>query len=327
MDVTPQELRDNEIKPAFRGYDQDVVNELLDRAAATIETQNEKIRLLTERLANAQTDSGGRRETEDLLHKTLLLAQRAADEAIAEAQDKARDIVRDAEANGRAMIAEAQLEVRRISEVERTRAEEEVMDLIARRDLLLADVRALEGWEADFRQRVVRQIEHDLDLVRNRVPAAPAPPPALQHVELPEAVLRRSGEPTQSITLEPAAPSERVDAPEIDVTPAALGDDEAVEAREAHATTGPFIGSAKSDSERPSYLDEVLAPPARGGELTTDIDLSSERDLTSAAALDDDEFFATLRDAVRDDAALGSGDDLLDDDREPSFREMFRRRR
>jgi cell division initiation protein len=336
MDVTPQELRDSEIKPAFRGYDQDVVNELLDRAAATIETQNEKIRLLTDRLANAQNDTGGRRETEDLLHKTLLLAQRAADEAIAEAQEKSREIVRESEGTARGMIAEAELEVRRISEVERRRAEDEVMDLIARRDALLADVRALEAWEGEYRQRVVQQIEQDLDLVRGRVPAAPAPTPALKNVELPEAVLRRTEEPTQSLTLEPPAPidttapaSADIDEPEAMAAsmpaPAMVLDDPE---DETPSTPGPFIGSAKSDvAERPSYLDEVLAPPTRTDERTTDIDLSSERDLTSAADLDDDEFFATLRDAVRDDASLGSGDDMLDDDREPTFREMFRRRR
>ena len=37
MDVTPQELRDIEIREAWRGYHRDDVDELLERAAATIE--------------------------------------------------------------------------------------------------------------------------------------------------------------------------------------------------------------------------------------------------------------------------------------------------
>jgi DivIVA domain-containing protein len=34
MDVTPRELRDVEIREAFRGYNRDEVNDLLERAAA-----------------------------------------------------------------------------------------------------------------------------------------------------------------------------------------------------------------------------------------------------------------------------------------------------
>ena len=41
MDVTPRELRDIEIREAFRGYHRDEVDELLERAAATIEDLTE----------------------------------------------------------------------------------------------------------------------------------------------------------------------------------------------------------------------------------------------------------------------------------------------
>jgi len=85
MDVTPRELRDVEIREAFRGYNRDEVNDLLERAAAAIEALNERTRVLGERLASGQTESGRGRDTEDMLHRTLLLAQRASDEAIAEA--------------------------------------------------------------------------------------------------------------------------------------------------------------------------------------------------------------------------------------------------
>ena len=38
MDVTPQELRSSEIKDSWRGYDRDEVDDLLERAAVTIES-------------------------------------------------------------------------------------------------------------------------------------------------------------------------------------------------------------------------------------------------------------------------------------------------
>src|SRR4029079_13459298 len=97
MDVTPRELRDIDIREGFRGYNRDDVDELLERAAGTIEALNERVRRLTEQVSTAESapapaasTAGGSRETEEMLHRTLLLAQRAADEAVAEAQFKAR---------------------------------------------------------------------------------------------------------------------------------------------------------------------------------------------------------------------------------------------
>ena len=53
MDITPQELRDIEIRESFRGYHRDDVDDLLERAASTIEHLEHQIRVLQERLASA----------------------------------------------------------------------------------------------------------------------------------------------------------------------------------------------------------------------------------------------------------------------------------
>ncbi len=44
MDISPAELRDTKISEAFRGYNRDVVNDLLERAAVTIEQLTERLR-------------------------------------------------------------------------------------------------------------------------------------------------------------------------------------------------------------------------------------------------------------------------------------------
>ncbi|MCV5480284.1 DivIVA domain-containing protein, partial [Escherichia coli] len=87
-------------------------------------------------LSALQAEAGRGRETEDILHRTLLLAQRAADEAVAEAQQRARQMVEEAEIQSRKMLAEAEADARRRGETERRRLEEEVLDLAARRDAL-----------------------------------------------------------------------------------------------------------------------------------------------------------------------------------------------
>jgi cell division initiation protein len=314
MDVTPRELRDTDIKSAFRGYDPDDVNDLLERAAATIEAMSDKVRLMSERVNSIQADTGRTRETEDMLHRTLLLAQRAADEAITEAQDRAKSLQIEAESKARSMIAEAEAEVRRIGETERRRVEEEIVDLAARRDALLSDVAALEQWESEYRARVIRQVEADLTMVKGRLPMMPGTRPALTNIDIPEIAPRRVEAPTAAIDrtaeLEPpiavpvAAVTEIAESP----TPSMP---EAIVAATAQSATAP------------------IAPPVSVSPLGA----QQEIDLPAAEAttreLDDDQFFATLRDAVRDDAPLGPprDEELFDEGREPTFREIFKRRR
>src|SRR5262249_16606930 len=119
MEISPRELRDVEIRESLRGYNRDEVNDLLERAAPTSHGDIERSEELTEQLASAQSEAGRSRETEDVLHRTLLLAQRAADEAVAEATAKARQLTEDAEAQSHRLIADSESEARRKGEAER----------------------------------------------------------------------------------------------------------------------------------------------------------------------------------------------------------------
>ncbi len=187
MEITARELRDVEIAEAFRGYNREVVNDLLERAASTVEAGEHKLQELTERLKAAQLEADRGRETEDMLHRTLLLAQRAADEAVGEAQEKSREMMEQAELESHKLVADAQAEAQRYGEEERIRLEDEVVDLATRRDTLLADVDALTRYESDYRDRVAAALEQDLDAVRNRTTGSPGALPEMSSVELPAA--------------------------------------------------------------------------------------------------------------------------------------------
>ncbi|HEY5171939.1 MAG TPA: DivIVA domain-containing protein, partial [Acidimicrobiia bacterium] len=162
MEITARELRDIEIHSEIRGYSRDEVNDLLERAAASIDAANQRVTQLQERLTSAQGESGRTHETEDILHRTLLLAQRAADEAVAEATAKSRQMLDEAEMSSRRLVADAEAEARRRGESERRRLEQEVVELAGRRDTLLADVEAMTRFEAEYRERLVRALESDL---------------------------------------------------------------------------------------------------------------------------------------------------------------------
>jgi len=372
MEITPRKLRDVEIREAFRGYSRDEVNELLERAAATLDAANERVQQMSERLSTVQSETGHTRETEDILHRTLLLAQRAADEAVNEAGAKARQMVDDAEIQSRRVIADAEADARRRGESERRRLEEEVLDLATRRDALLADVEALTRFEADYRDRMVRALEADLTALRSRPPASPGTRPEPSDVQLPTpAAAAPVSTPVPAVPAEaftrrdlgtppPSAPSEPVAQPAAYSAPAPA----APEPFAPQPSMSP-AGQAASPYPEPASADPAFGGTAHGTDASTqavDVQALFERSGASAAAsasattaaptataapepvagegleaevLDDDAFFATLREAVHDDTPLGPRDQdetgehsFFDgEDERAGFRDVFRRRR
>lgn len=307
MDVTPRELRDIDIREGFRGYNRDDVDELLERAAATIEGLEDRARQLTEQMAALEGAQGKSRETEDILQRTLVLAQRAADEAVAEAQAKARQILDDAESQARATLAEAESTMRREAESERRRLESEVLELGARREALLADVESLERFEADYRARLHRALEADLESLAGQSSIAPSPRPTIHEVDLPAppppvtVSAPARPEPAAPVTAATAAPPATPPTPSVTTPPPGIP---------PLPDPGPAtLEISTVNTPRAPLFDEEPPPPE---------------------ALDDDAFFASLREAVTDDAPLGPRDDAADEqlfeDEQPSRGGLFRRR-
>lgn len=309
MDVTPRELRDTDIREGFRGYHRDDVDELLERAAATVENLTERVRQLSERLASAEGSSGKTRETEEMLQRTLILAQKTADEAISEAQQRARTLLEESETKARTLVSDAESSARRIAENERQRLEAEILDLSSRREALNADVEALEKYEREYRGRLRKAIESELDSL-GKFSAPAGERPKLHEVEVPpprETVANSSRAPAMP-TAEIGSVEPFRKAPAEAPTPASESEPEwRADPTASEAMPKPQVGSS------PELADFVPADEPLEPEV-----------------LDDDAFFATLREAVRDDAPLGPRDDELDDagfDEEQQQRRRFRRRR
>jgi cell division initiation protein len=323
MEISPRELRDSEIREAFRGYHRDDVNDLLERAAATIDALSARVRELGERLAHgvAGAERGRTRELEEMLERTLLLAKRAAEEEVTEAQAKARQVVDDAEAKARRLIADAEFDVRRRVEEERKRVESELIDLGQRREVLGNAVAELERFEAEYRERMIRSIEADLALIGGRAPSAPESVPVMPDVEVPvaaEGVMTRAA--TQpapdddDVELRPAASFGAPEATEPPPPPAALDLDElGIDAPAPTANPAPTAAPTVTPAE-----------PDQVAELEVDL---SER--TQPLMLDDDAFFAQLREAVSDDNPATETEVSFfdqDEDDAPARRDLFRRR-
>jgi cell division initiation protein len=184
MDVTPHDLRNAELREAFRGYRPDEVEELLERAAITLERMHERNRQLQEKIATLEAEGSSAKEMETVLRQTLLLAQRTADETVTAAHEKARHLVESAEDRSLTLTGEAEEQARIIGEAQRQKYEAIVAELSARRDLLSLDIDALERVQADYRGRLRAVLEKELEELDRRA-ALPAPgKPELHEIDL-----------------------------------------------------------------------------------------------------------------------------------------------
>jgi hypothetical protein len=175
---------------------------------------------------------------------------------------------------------------------------------------------------------MVRALEADLSALRSRPTTAPGARPEPSEVDLPalpEAIARRDRAPL------PETDAVIVDA---DIEP---------ETNEVDVRSLFEQGSGASAPRDPqpsgpsAFVPEtpVAAADAPPGAAIPPIDLLVN-DGADADVLDDDAFFATLRDAVHDDAPLGPRDEnevtgnhqFFDQDADRgAFRDVFRRRR
>lgn len=279
MDVTPSELRETEIKDSMRGYNHDEVDDLLERAAATIDAYEQRVRALEDQVAtggSAALAPAPAENPEDVLN-VLSLAKKTADEAVREANSRAEKIlseaeekVRVAEERAQELTDEAEETARAASEEARRRAEDEVRDLAHRRDMLQSDIDALERFEQEYRARLREALEAELDMFTNRPMGGKNPRPELHDVEIP------SEESRVAVSMEAA---------------------------------GISAGGGESDEGTVDFLANFSV--RRDDKY--DLPEASEEPQAPQENMDDEAFFASLREAVDPDAE----EEIQEDDDKP----------
>jgi DivIVA domain-containing protein len=199
MDITPHDLRNAELREAFRGYRPDEVEELLERAAVALERMHERNRQLLDKISAAEQNHDEGREIEGVMRQTLLLAQRTADEAVASAHERARQVTEEAEDRALALVTEAESQARVNGEAQRKKYEAIVAELSARREALLADVDSLERAQTEYRTRLRTVLQRELEALEAAPVLPPLPRPELNEIDL-------SAEPGQAPESEFAPP-------------------------------------------------------------------------------------------------------------------------
>lgn len=186
MKVTPLDLRQAKLTVAFRGYDKNEVDALLNEVADDYEQALRETDRLRQDMTRIESQLAEHREHERNLRNTLLTAQRLSDEIREHAEAEAKRLVQEAESRADLVFQQAQ---GRVEEVQR-----EIDALkMKRREVetsLQSIIAAVRNTLEFVREQEQKEREDKILLHRPRA-AAPAPDPvASSQAATTQAVMR-----------------------------------------------------------------------------------------------------------------------------------------
>jgi DivIVA domain-containing protein len=163
--LTPEDIERQEFKERFRGYDQDEVDRFLDRVAARIAELTKERGELSRRVREAERQAAEGSEAEHLLRRTLVAAQRTADETVAEARSQAEQALSDAREEAARLLSDARRDAAALA----TQASAQATQVRAAMD-------ELRRFQGEYRERVRQVMTEQLALLERtgELPELPA---------------------------------------------------------------------------------------------------------------------------------------------------------
>ncbi len=261
MDLTPQLFRDVQFTERRGAYDREEVDAFLARIGTAVGQLQERhrdaqrrVEAAEEHAARLESAASDQQDANETLQRTLILAQRTADAAVAEAKEEAERIVAEARQKGDHMISQAEEAVRRDVGATRDRLEAEIGELERHRDDLLARISVVDSHFHAERTRLAGELDALKAVLEDPSRAGLSPAPG-DEPEPPESLAVRSdaaSAPAADVT-PPAAPSLVPDAPVLS------DDDEDL----SHLPPPPVDWDASASSspadEPPTWADDPRA--------------------------------------------------------------------
>jgi cell division initiation protein len=133
MVLSPIDIEQKTFRVALRGYAEEEVDQFLDEIVIAIREYERQLRDANERVAVLEEQLEANRETEERIKKTLVIAQRTADQVVQEARVEAQQLLSEA----------------------RDKASEVEIERIRERENLVADLDRMRSSVADLKERVV----------------------------------------------------------------------------------------------------------------------------------------------------------------------------
>lgn len=116
MPLSPLDIHNKEFHRSFRGYNEQEVDEFLDRVVHEFETLIRENNGLREQVQNMSAKLEHYRQLEETLHNTLIVAQETAEEVKAAARKEAELIVREAQLEADRVIKAGEERVRELQD-------------------------------------------------------------------------------------------------------------------------------------------------------------------------------------------------------------------
>ncbi|MCW3037520.1 MAG: DivIVA, partial [Actinobacteria bacterium] len=248
MSLTPEDIQGKRFHDAFRGYNHEEVDIFLDEVAAAFETLFKGAQAARARVEEVEAELDEVKGTEGMLKRTLLAAQRAADEAIAEAKAEAARLVAAGEAEAAAAVALA-----------KQQGEEIIAGASARQSEIEELGSRLRDLHAAHRATLRAHLEDQLRALDD-LPALPGPE-AVPAIDPPPAVALEAAADAVPLTAPLPEPSS-----ELEPGPEPAPEEQAASVPAEHPETSPAPPASPRRLAPPDPLPEdSLEPPTVGG--------------------------------------------------------------
>ena len=200
--LTSQEVASHAFaKATLGGYNMAMVDEFLDQLTEDYTALYNDNAILKNKLKVLSETVEEYRATDNAMRKTLLAAQQMADSIVSEAEKRKSQLVRDAEANADARIAELNAAIA-AQEFRLKRAQEATAAYVQK-------LKEFHNEEVDFLSRLD-------ELVPSQVPQEAAPDPSVEIEASVSAVVQNEGEAEEAPTIVHARNSDRDPLPNLD---------------------------------------------------------------------------------------------------------------
>jgi len=113
--LTPLDIHNKEFKRSFRGYNEDEVDEFLDRVVKDYEQLYRENIDLKETIDRLNSKLEHFQHMENTLHNTLVIAQETAEEVKLNAKKETELMLKEAEVRSQKLVEEAMAKVRRMT--------------------------------------------------------------------------------------------------------------------------------------------------------------------------------------------------------------------
>ena len=162
--LTPMDIHNKEFKHSFRGYNEDEIDEFLDRVVNDYEKLFRENDKLKEEVARLQKDADSYQEREKSINDTLLLAQKTSQEVTENARQTAADMKENAVKECENMRQEAEMEAKKKLD----EASNKVRAIVAEYDRLVRE-------KNQFLRKVKLTMESELAVLNQTLSELPNP--------------------------------------------------------------------------------------------------------------------------------------------------------